>query len=111
MLNFIFSKFFLSFLLKNSRNCIISKKYWDFKKKCHIVLLKATLEEIYKRIEKDGKDSRPIINKNVLKREIKEVLNYREQYYYNAAEIVIDTSNKTIQNIVKKIKKEGIRLL
>lgn len=75
----------------------------NLKKNCHIVLLKATLEEIYKRAIKNGKETRPVIDKEDPKREIEEALNFRRSYYDAAAEIVIDTTNKKIQNIVREI--------
>ncbi|UCD01628.1 MAG: shikimate kinase [Promethearchaeota archaeon] len=75
----------------------------NLKKNCYIVLLKATLEEIYKRAIKNGKETRPIIDKEDPKREIEEALNFRKTYYDAAAEIVIDTTNKKIKNIVREI--------
>ncbi|MFX0035680.1 MAG: shikimate kinase [Candidatus Hermodarchaeota archaeon] len=75
----------------------------NLKKNCHIVLLKATPEEIYKRILKNGKETRPILDKEDPKREIKKILNLRKSYYDDAAEIVIYTSNKKIKNIVREI--------
>lgn len=75
----------------------------NLKKNCHIVLLKATLEEIYKRAIKNGKETRPVIDKEDPKREIEEALNFRKPYYEAAAEIVIDTTDKKIQNIVREI--------
>ncbi|MFX1468207.1 MAG: shikimate kinase [Promethearchaeota archaeon] len=75
----------------------------NLKKNCHIVLLKATPEEIYKRILRDGKETRPILNKEDPKKEIERILNLRKSYYDGAAEIVVNTSNKKIKNIVREI--------
>lgn len=75
----------------------------NLKKNCYIVLLIATLEEIYKRAIKNGKETRPVIDKEDPKREIEEALNFRKPYYDAAAEIVIDTTDKKIQNIVREI--------
>ncbi len=68
-----------------------------------IVLLKSTPEEIYKRIMMDGKESRPVINTQDPKIEIEKVLNFRNPSYEAAAEIIIDTTNKKINDIVREI--------
>ena len=75
----------------------------NLKKNCHIVLLKATLKEIYTRIIKNGKALRPLIDKKDSKKEIKKILTFRKPYYKEAAEIVIDTTDKQIENIVREI--------
>ena len=75
----------------------------NLKKNCFIVLLKANLEEIYKRVKKNGLEIRPMINKEDPKKELKKILKFRRTYYQEAAEIVIDTSNKNVQQIVKEI--------
>ncbi|MFW9999396.1 MAG: shikimate kinase [Candidatus Hodarchaeota archaeon] len=75
----------------------------NLKKNCYIVLLKANFEEIYNRILENGKEARPIVNKEDTEREIVKILNFRKPYYETAAEIVIDTSEKRIQNIVREI--------
>jgi shikimate kinase len=79
------------------------KNVKNLKKNCHIVLLRASPKEIYKRIIKNGKPLRPVINIEDSKREIKKILKYRKHYYKEAAEIIIDTSKKNIQNIVREI--------
>ena len=75
----------------------------NLKKNCHIVLLEATIEEIYKRAIKDGKETRPVINKKNSKKEIEEVLNYRFPFYKTAAEIIIETTGKNVEMIVREI--------
>ncbi|MFW9873807.1 MAG: shikimate kinase [Candidatus Thorarchaeota archaeon] len=75
----------------------------NLKKNCHIVLLKATLDEIYERSIKNGKYTRPIINKDDLKIEIEKVLNFRKPYYEEAAEIIIETTNRKVKDIVREI--------
>ena len=70
---------------------------------CHIVLLKATPEVIYSRAMKEGKETRPIINKGDPFKEIELVLRHREIYYNSSAEIIIDTSDKSIKMIIKEI--------
>lgn len=75
----------------------------NLKQNCHIVLLKASSEEIYKRAMKAGKEKRPVIDKENPKAEIEKLLKYREPFYYESAEIIIDTTGKKIKDIVKEI--------
>ena len=73
------------------------------KQTCQIVLLTASPEEIYNRAIKDGKENRPIIDKEDPYKEIERIMLYRKPYYYSAAEIIIDTTHKSIEKIVKEI--------
>jgi shikimate kinase len=73
------------------------------KQSCHIVLLTATPEVIYSRAMSEGKENRPIINKKDPYKEIEKVLRYRESYYNSSAEIIIDTTEKSIERIVEEI--------
>ena len=75
----------------------------NLKENCYIVLLNATEEEIYNRAINDGKETRPVINKEDPKKEIEKVLTYRKPYYEKAAEFFIETSGKEIKNIVREI--------
>ncbi|MFW9988480.1 MAG: shikimate kinase [Candidatus Odinarchaeota archaeon] len=72
-------------------------------KNCYIVLLTATSDEIFNRAIKDGKETRPLIDKEDPKKEIMKILKFRKPLYEKAAEIVIDTTDKTIENIVREI--------
>jgi shikimate kinase len=51
----------------------------------------------------EGKENRPIINKKDPYKEIEKVLRYRESYYNSSAEIIIDTTEKSIERIVEEI--------
>jgi len=73
------------------------------KQSCHIVLLTATPEVIYSRAMSEGKENRPIIDKKDPFKEIEKVLSYREHYYYSSAEIIIDTTEKSIERIIEEI--------
>jgi len=75
----------------------------NLKKTCHIVLLKASKEELYKRAIKDGKETRPVINKENPMKEIEVILNFREPYYEASAEFIIETTGKPIEKIVNEI--------
>jgi len=78
----------------------------NLKKNCHIILLKASIQEIYTRAMKDGKETRPIINKEDPKSEIEAVLKFRNPLYDSAAEFVIETTGKKISDIVMEIVKK-----
>ena len=80
-----------------------SKIIENLKQSCYVVLLKAAPEEIFKRVLKNGKEIRPIINKKDLKKEIKKVLKIRGSLYDAAAEIIIDTTGRNVYSIVKEI--------
>ncbi len=83
---------------------VLNKKNIEIlKQTCQIVLLTASLEEIYNRAIKDGKENRPIIDKKDPYKEIERILLYRKPYYYSAAELIIDTTHKSIERIVKEI--------
>ena len=77
----------------------------NLKKTCHIVLLTASSKEIYNRVMKDGKETRPIIDKDDPMKEIESVLTQRELFYSISAEIIINTTNKTIDEIIGEITK------
>ncbi len=81
----------------------------NLKKTCHIVLLTASPKEIYNRILKDGKETRPVIDKEDPMKEIESALKQREPYYNISAEIVINTTDKTIDDIVGEIIKATMK--
>jgi len=83
---------------------VLNKINIDYlKQNCYVVLLQTTAKEIYKRAMNDGQETRPVIDKEDPKREIENVLNFRKPFYEAAAEIIVDTTNKSIDEIVKEI--------
>ena len=52
---------------------------------------------------KDGKETRPVIDKEDPMKEIERALKQREPYYKASAEIVINTTDKTIDEILSEI--------
>lgn len=83
---------------------VLNKINIDYLKlNCHIILLKATAEEIYARAMKDGQESRPVIDKEDPKAEIQSVLSFREPFYNAAAEYTIDTVGKDFNDIISEI--------
>ena len=77
---------------------------------CNIVLLTASIEEIYNRILTDGINTRPLINTNSPLEEIRRILTYRQPFYDSAADIVIDTTGKSLKRVVKLILDKIIEL-
>ncbi|MGB5910651.1 MAG: shikimate kinase, partial [Promethearchaeia archaeon] len=75
----------------------------NLKKNCNIILLTASLNEIYNRIMRNGKKKRPLVNKENPKKEIENIMQYREPFYRAAADFTIDTTNKEIIEIVHEI--------
>ncbi len=69
----------------------------------YLVLLKATPEEIYRRIIQEGKEKRPLLAKPDPKQEIGRLLAIREPLYINAANAQIDTSGKSPKKIATEI--------
>jgi len=90
---------------------VLNKINIDYlKQNSHIVLLEATIEEIYKRIMNNGKETRPVVDKEDPKAEIERVLTFRKPFYQAASEVIIETTGKKIKDIVKEIiKKTGIK--
>ncbi|MBY9007606.1 MAG: shikimate kinase [Candidatus Lokiarchaeota archaeon] len=83
---------------------VLNKINIDYlKKNCYIVLLDASVDIIFQRAMKDGKETRPVINKEDPKSEIQKILKFRKPFYKSAAEITIDTSNKQIEEILNLI--------
>ena len=78
----------------------------NLRKNCHIILLKASIQEIYIRALKDGKENRPVINKEDPKLEIENVLKFRKPFYDSAADFFIKTTGKKINDIVIEIVKK-----
>lgn len=75
----------------------------NLKKNCYIVLLSTTIEEIYRRLTKKRKKSRPLIKKEVSLEEIKKILSNRKPLYEASADIIIDTYGELKKKIVDKI--------
>jgi shikimate kinase len=75
----------------------------NLKQNCIIVLLEASTDEIHRRIIKDTKEIRPLINKNNPKKVIHTILTNRQPLYKQAADIRIYTTNKNPEIIVGEI--------
>ena len=66
-----------------------------------IINLEAKPEYIFQRVNRK-KGTRPLLKKNVTVEEIKEMLQHR-QPLYQQAEIIVDTNNKGVDEVVEEI--------
>ena len=78
----------------------------NLRENCYIVLLQATVEEIYERALQDDLESRPLLNKLNPKVEIKKILNFRKPFYEKSADIIVDTTQKDYISITQEILKK-----
>jgi len=74
----------------------------------YVILLTADAKTIYRRTQND--QNRPLLAKNI--KNIQTMMDKRQKYYEQAAEIVVSTDNRSLNNIsdeiikaIKKIKK------
>lgn len=70
-----------------------------------IIYLKTTVTELLKRIG-DDKNRPALTNEKTLKAEMEKIFNGRKNLYENYADIIVETDNKTPENIVKEILKQ-----
>ncbi|MGT2925211.1 shikimate kinase [Streptococcus caviae] len=67
------------------------------------IYLKADFETLCKRIEEDNNNVRPLFINNS-RQKFKEIFDRRQPLYEEAANIIIDVTNKTPQQILEEIK-------
>nr|MDO8119509.1 shikimate kinase [Candidatus Sigynarchaeota archaeon] len=68
-----------------------------------IIRLTADPATIYARIMADGKQTRPMIAKPDPKREIEQLLAFREPFYVSATPFSVDTTGRTIDDVAREI--------
>lgn len=73
------------------------------KNKSKIILLQARPEDILDRTKSD--DTRPLLTDKKNTQAIKEIMDSRAESYSRAADIVIDTSGKSVMNVIDEILK------
>lgn len=73
----------------------------NMKKSGKVVLLTATPETIYNRV-KDSTE-RPILNNNMSVDFIKELMERRSEKYLKAADVIVNTDNKTVKEVCEEI--------
>lgn len=86
------------------------KNIKNLKKNSTIILLESTIETIIERILKKGIQSRPVIDKEDPKKEIKKLFYLRTPLYRLVTDVIIDTEKKDksviVDEIIKKLKLE-----
>lgn len=96
--------------LKDNKNCIIScgggvilnkENIINLRNNFILILLEASAEVILDRIKTDT--SRPILSSNMDLKTIKKIKLQRKEAYFNSADIIIYTDNKSISDITKEI--------
>lgn len=102
--------------LQNCRHTIIScgggavmrdENVKNLKKCSRIVLLTASPESILERVKNET--GRPILNGNMNVEFIKELMEKRKDFYVKAADIIVETDHKSIQQICEELTASLIR--
>jgi shikimate kinase len=84
---------------------VLNKINIDYLKQSAIVIcLKTSPEVILQRISKDGKETRPLLNKPDPMAEIRKLLEFREPFYNAATEYQLDSTYLTVDEVVEKIR-------
>ena len=91
-----------SFILSTGGGVILKEenKKILFNSDIFTIYLKTSPDIIYERIKNDKK--RPLLQVENPKKEIEKILSSRESYY-NKANLIINTDNKTIDEIIEEI--------
>lgn len=75
----------------------------------HVIYLSATAEQLYRRTARDKK--RPLLQTGDRRKQIEDLLAKRDPLYRDIADIVIKTSDQSVQHtvneVIKKLKKTG----
>lgn len=96
-------------IISTGGGVVLSKKNWETLTKIgKIIYLKTSIPEIIKRINKQPKQ-RPLINISE-ESKIKNLLEIREPLY-NKADIIIDTTDKNIEEIALEIKQYIVKVI
>jgi shikimate kinase len=75
------------------------------KQRSIMVWLTASVQEILERLKNTG-EIRPLINEVDREKQVRSLLDFRRPFYKSAADIHIDTSGLTIEQVVIKIQKK-----
>lgn len=84
------------------------KNLENIRRGCFVALLTADVETILQRMESDPATAanRPALTDMGKRREVEHLLSVREDSYHAAADIEIDTSNRTVEDVVREIADE-----
>lgn len=87
--------------------CLDSENILNIRKNSLVILLEADPETIVQRTEND--ETRPLLKDRKGKEAIRKIMENRRDSYYKAADIIIDTNNKSTSSIIDEIiKKIGV---
>ena len=98
--------------LRKKKNCVIScgggiilnkENMETLQQISNVILLEATKETIYKHIMQDGKEKRPLLNKEDPLNEIENILRIRKPLYDKFASFRIIIDHKSIDAIINEI--------
>lgn len=89
---------------------VLSEQNRDWlRRRGHVIYLSATAEQLYRRTARDKK--RPLLQNGDRRQKINELLEQRDPLYREVADIVLKTSDQSIQHtvneVIKKLKKTG----
>lgn len=79
------------------------KNRTNLSKSSQIILLEASPPVIYQRIKDEGIKKRPLLNKEDPINEIRNLLISRQEQYHEVADIIINTDEKTLEQIVIEV--------
>ena len=87
--------------------CLDSENILNIRKNSRVILLEADPETIVERTEND--ETRPLLKDRKGEEAIRKIMENRRDSYYKAADIIIDTNNKSTSSIIDEIiKKIGV---
>lgn len=81
--------------------CLNEENIENIRKNNKVILLKASSETILKRLENDRK--RPLLNGKMNKEYIEKIIEDRKENYHRAADIIIHTDGKSVEEITGEI--------
>ena len=83
---------------------VLNKINIDYLKRSSIIIcLITSVEKIYERTMKDGKEKRPLLANPDPLNSIRTLLNFREPFYKAAGDVFINTTNLTLDECCDKI--------
>ena len=66
-----------------------------------VIYLRAGIDQLMKRTRKDTR--RPLLNTEDPREKLREILEEREDFYVEVADLIVDTDNRTVRNVVEQI--------
>lgn len=97
-------------VLATGGGVVLSEQNREFlRSRGHVIYLSATAEQLYRRTARDKK--RPLLQTGDRRKQIDDLLAKRDPLYREIADVIIKTSDQSIQHtvneVIKKLKKTG----